>query len=125
MNAVRDLVKIKDMIDKGSVSYEKDETIMQKIKELDKKIDSMKDSFQREHYIKKSNPESPVKKKRKREIIKLLESHKKLTSTQLSVITGISRTRCNEYLRELEEQGMANGTVSDKRKFYRLVKWER
>jgi predicted ArsR family transcriptional regulator len=79
----------------------------------------------RDYSIKKSHPESPVKIKRKREIVELLENHKKLTSMQLSLITGISRTRCNEYLRELEEEGMAKGTVDDKKKFYRLVKWEK
>lgn len=120
MSAVKDLVEIKTMIDKSNVP-ESDKTVMQKMRELEKKVDSMKESFQRGNPLNKS----PVKIKRKREIIKLLEGHKKLTSTQLSIITGVSRTRCNEYLRELEEEGMAKGTINDKKKFYRLVRWQK
>ena len=125
MKAVRDLIEIKNMIDRSNRFYETNETLIQKIKSLEKQIDSMKESSQREYSIKKSHPESHVKIKRKKEIMKLLESHKKLTSTQLSIITGISRTRCNEYLRELEEQGITKGIIDNKKKFYRLVKWEK
>lgn len=125
MKVMKDLIEIKDMINKGNILYEKDETILEKIKELDRKIDVIGESLQRESFQKEpiniNHPESPVKTRRKRGIIKLLESNKKLTSTQLSIITGISRTRCNEYLRELEEEGIAKGTVDDKKKFYRLI----
>ena len=68
--------------------------------------------------------ESPVKTKRKESIIRLL-SERSLTSLELSFATGMSRTRCNEYLRELEKDGMAKGAVKNKKKFYRLARWER
>jgi len=124
MNSIKDLVEIKGMIDKAN-NICHDDPLIQRIEELDRKISRINESFQREDSIKKNHPESPVKIKRKREITKLLESHSRLTSTQLSLITGISRTRCNEYLRELEEQGLAKGIVNNKKKFYRLVRWEK
>ena len=124
MNVMKDLVEIKGMIDKSTDFYSREETASQKIKELEKKIADVSQPFQTKD-CKKQHPESPVKIKTKKEIIKLLEQHKRLTSTQLSMIKGISRTRSNEYLRELEEQGIAEGLVIKKKKFYRLVKWPR
>ena len=68
--------------------------------------------------------ESPVKSKRKEGIIRLL-SEKSFTSSELSFATGMSRTRCNEYLKELEKDGIAKGIVKNKKKYYRLARWEK
>ena len=68
--------------------------------------------------------ESPVKSKRKEGIIRLL-SENSFTSLELSFATGMSRTRCNEYLKELEKDGIAKGIVKNKKKYYRLARWEK
>ena len=119
---VKDLIQIKEIIDNvnNRSSYESDELIIQKINSLDKKIERMMNHFQR---IERNGEESPVIEKRKREIISLLEKHEKLTSSQLSNLLGMSRTRCNEYLKNLEREGITKGKITDMKKFYKLIKW--
>lgn len=129
ISVVKDLIEIKNSIEAGgSVKFHENDLLMERIGELDKKIDSMKDLFQKKPVIRQDIPkykatETPVKSKRKEEVMKILKENKRLTATQLSTLTGMSRTRCNEYLKELEKDGMAQGTVINKKKFYRLVKW--
>ncbi len=109
LGIVKELVEIREAV--RVYGYNED-LIIQKIEEPEKKenrIDSV---------------ESPVKTKRKESIIKLL-SEKGFASSELSSVTGMSRTRCNEYLRELEKDGMAKGIVKNKKKFYRLARWEK
>ena len=111
---VKELVKIREAVK----VYGYDESLVQKnFEELDKK-----------DVIVNPDPpagdESPVKTKRKESVIRLL-SEKSFTSSELSSATGMSRTRCNEYLRELEKDGMVKGIVRNKKKFYRLARWER
>jgi predicted ArsR family transcriptional regulator len=62
------------------------------------------------------------KSKTKDEIVNMLRQHKKLTSTQLGMLLGLSRTRCNEYFRELMKDGRVEGVIVDRQKFYKLVK---
>jgi Fic family protein len=52
----------------------------------------------------------------------LLGEHKKLTTAQLSKLINLSRTRCSEYLIDLERRGMVKGTTVRRQKFYELVK---
>ena len=113
---VRELVEIREAVK----VYKFDEPLVQKnFEEPDKKDITV--DLDRERI---AANESPVKTKRKESVIKLL-SEKSFTSSELSFATGMSRTRCNEYLRELEKDGMAKGIVRNKKKFYRLARWER
>ena len=92
-----------------------DDDILKKLNDIEEKIDNLnnlKDT---------AMPDGPVKVKRKKEIVNLLLKHKKLTATQLSYLTKISRTRCNEYLKELEGSGMVKGDLIDKKKYYELI----
>ncbi|MEM5834258.1 MAG: winged helix-turn-helix domain-containing protein [Candidatus Aenigmatarchaeota archaeon] len=66
--------------------------------------------------------ESVRKAKIKEQIISLLEQHKRLTSSQLSKLINLSRTRCNEYFRELTAEGITEGVLIDRKKYYKLVK---
>jgi DNA-binding Lrp family transcriptional regulator len=56
----------------------------------------------------------------KKEIISLLKKHKNLSSSQLSKLIGLSRTRCNEYLKELEREEIAENITVGRKKIYRL-----
>lgn len=128
LDVVKDLMEIKDSIEAEShVKCSENDTLLNRIDELDKKIDSMRGFFEKPVSKEAKNPaetiETPVKSKRKEEIVKILKDNKRLTATQLSTITGMSRTRSNEYLKELEKEGSAQGTVINKKKFYRLIKW--
>lgn len=65
--------------------------------------------------------ESPRTKKMKDRVKRLLRQHDKLTSDQLSTVIGLSRTRCNEYLKGLERDGMVTWYDEGKRRYYRLL----
>ncbi|MEM5778593.1 MAG: winged helix-turn-helix domain-containing protein [Candidatus Aenigmatarchaeota archaeon] len=56
-----------------------------------------------------------------KEAIKLiLQKHKELTSSELSKIIKLSRTRCNEYLKEMENDGILTSKIRCRKKFYSL-----
>ncbi|MEM5853467.1 MAG: winged helix-turn-helix domain-containing protein [Candidatus Aenigmatarchaeota archaeon] len=61
-----------------------------------------------------------VEQKRIEKIISLLQEHGKLSSSQLSQILGLSRTRCNEYFKQMEDLGLVEGIEIGKEKFYKL-----
>ena len=130
LDVIKDLMEIKTAIEAESkTNYYENDPLLKRLEEIDKKIDSMKGLFQKKPVIsqdvtKDIATETPVKSKRKKEVMKILKDNKRLTSTQLSTLTGMSRTRCNEYLKALEDNGIAQGTIINKKKFYRLIKWD-
>jgi len=52
----------------------------------------------------------------------LLGEHRKLTTSQLSKLINLSRTRCSEYLIEMERKRIVKGTTVRRQKFYELIK---
>ena len=63
---------------------------------------------------------SPVEMRRIERIMRILSQHGKLTSRGLSKLTGLSRTRCNEYFKQMELLGMVEPVETGRQKFYRL-----
>jgi len=61
-----------------------------------------------------------VERKRMEKIAKVLQQHRQLTSAQLSQVMNLSRTRCNEYFKKLEDMGVVEPVLDGKQKFYRL-----
>lgn len=66
------------------------------------------------------NQPSPVEMRRIETITGLLQQHGKLSSADLSGHIGLSRTRCNEYFKQMEDMGIVEPVVAGKEKFYRL-----
>ena len=64
----------------------------------------------------------PLKTKNKQAIRLILKRRGKLTSKQLSKIIGLSRTRCSEYLRDLEKEKIVTKETINRRKFYILAR---
>ena len=62
-----------------------------------------------------------VESKRIERIISFLQEHRMLSSSQLAGMMGLSRTRCNEYFKQMENLGIAKGTGAGKEMFYQLV----
>jgi Fic family protein len=93
-----------------------DSDFANKLNELTQRIDAIEEKFdqEKEDTIRKS--------KWKEQIISLLEQHKKLSSSELSSLVNLSRTRCNEYFRELLKEGLTEGVIIGKKKYYKLVK---
>lgn len=63
---------------------------------------------------------STVETRRIEAITGLLHQHGKLSSLGLSRNIGLSRTRCNEYFKQMEEMGIVEPVLMGKQKFYRL-----
>jgi len=60
-----------------------------------------------------------VEQKRIEKVLSILQEHGKLSSPQLATIMNMSRTRCNEYFRQMEELGLVEGVEVGKEKFYK------
>ena len=87
------------------------------------KIDQLIERIEKLEKILGLQQERGIRKSRvKEQIISLLEQHKKLTSSQLSKLIGLSRTRCSEYFRELTREGITEGIIVNRQKYYKLVK---
>jgi biotin operon repressor len=61
-----------------------------------------------------------VEQRRIEKIMSLLQDQGKLSSSQLSQIMGLSRTRCNEYFKQMEDLGLVEGIEMGKEKYYKL-----
>jgi DNA-binding Lrp family transcriptional regulator len=61
-----------------------------------------------------------VESRRIEKIVSLLHEHGRLSSVQLSRMIGLSRTRCNEYFKKMEELGLVEGVMVGKEKYYKL-----
>jgi biotin operon repressor len=57
----------------------------------------------------------------KEKIISLLQERKRLSSAELGKLLGLSRTRSNEYLRQLTKEGVTEGIIVGRQKHYKLV----
>jgi Fic family protein len=109
---------------------QKMDDILFRLREMDKKIEDVKrdrihEFMEYEKLATRSQQidgDSVRTLKVKGMIKSLLQEHKKLTSAQLSKIINLSRTRCSEYLIELERRGTVRGTTVRRQKFYELVK---
>lgn len=112
----KDLLKVKDIIKKPIRSRPyRDEVqeILNQLKGLNKKIEDIQSGLL-------SKKESPTKLKRKKEIIYLLKEKNKLTASKLSELLELSRTRCSEYLKEMETEGITKSEKEGRKKFYSL-----
>lgn len=114
----KDLLMIKDIIGHPirRPAITSIEEIVVQLKELNKRIDDV----ERKLRLKKSN--SPVVLKRKKQIVFLLKQNKALSPSELGELLNISRTRANEYLRDMEDEGIVVGVSKGRNKFYKLVK---
>lgn len=103
------------------------EDLLFKMAEMDKKIealrhDRMKEFVEMREYNVNEDTESIRKVKVKNMVKSLLGEHGKLTSSEMSKLLNLSRTRCSEYLKELERKGLAKGVKVRRKVYYELVK---
>jgi DNA-binding transcriptional ArsR family regulator len=62
----------------------------------------------------------PVTSKTKEAIKMILQKYGELTPLQLSRLIKLSRTRCNEYLKEMEREGILTSRIESRKKYYKL-----
>lgn len=91
--------------------------ISRSVRNMDQKMENLKSSIAP---LSRSKSDSIRKLKMKRVVIEMLNRHKRLTASDLSVRLNLSRTRCSEYLTELEEAGVTKGVIITRQKFYEL-----
>jgi len=99
--------------------------ILERMKELDQKIQENQSLLKdlRKKYVRvieKKKRSIPLKERTKTAIRIILKKHGKLTSNQLSKIIQLSRTRCSEYLKEMEEAKIVRGETINRKKYYKL-----
>jgi Fic family protein len=87
-----------------------------KLNELTQRIEAIESKFDEE------KEDGARKTRLKEQILSLLSQHKKLSSYELSNLVNLSRTRCNEYFREMLKEGLTEGVIIGKKKYYKLVK---
>lgn len=83
----------------------------ERLGEVDERMDRMQG---------KSPRESAKKDRVKDMVLLLLKKHGKLTAFQLSSLLNLSRTRCSEYLKEMEKEGLLQGNINCRKRFYEL-----
>jgi len=62
----------------------------------------------------------PLSLKNKSAIKLIIQRYGEITSADLSKIVKLSRTRCNEYLVEMEKEGILLSKIKGKKKYYTL-----
>jgi Fic family protein len=125
-------VKLREGLDSQKADWieQKMDDILFRLREVEKRLEGVKrerihDLLEYEKLTKKPGSEKPesIRTLKVKSMIKsLLEEHKKLASSDLSNLLKLSRTRCNEYLVELEREGLVRGTTVRRKKFYSLKK---
>lgn len=105
--------------------------LMEDIREINQKIDKIQTFLEGTPQQQKQQEEVildpkeitlTTKKDKTKDAIKLILKRKgKLTSDDMCKIIGLSRTRCNEYLKELEMGKEAKAEIVGRKKFYKIV----
>ena len=98
--------------------------ILEKMKELDEKIQEnqllLKDLSNKYVKLNKEKNNISLKEKTKVAIKLILKKYEKMTSDQLSKIIQLSRTRCSEYLKELEDEKLIKGEIINRKKYFSI-----
>lgn len=101
---------LSETIRQMDVNYVKMVYELEKVRNLNRKIDTINSRIKAFEEVASTNgleikPQTMTVKTK--DAIKLiLQKHHELTSSELSRIIKLSRTRCNEYLKEMENEGI-------------------
>lgn len=95
----------------------------QKIERIFVEIEQIKEMLQKSQMSENNfEVQSTLKKDKTKEAIKIILRKKgRMTSDDLSKLIGLSRSRCNEYLKDMERNKEAKSEIENRKKYYRLV----
>jgi len=102
---------------KMSIELEELRNLKQKIEKIDSKLMAMEEIIARSSPVFQTRSKSSTT---KAAIKLILQKHGELTSLQLSKLMNLSRTRCNEYLKQMESEGMATSRIYCRKKLYKI-----
>lgn len=115
---------LSETIRQMDVNYVKMVYELEKVKNLNHKIDTLNSKMRAFEEVASTSgieikPQTMTVKTK--DAIKLiLQKHQELTSSELSRIIKLSRTRCNEYLKDMENEGILVSRVNCRKKLYSL-----
>jgi biotin operon repressor len=97
---------------------------LERLKKLNEKIDRIEAKLKGLDDIVSSGGMSlqprTISVKTKEAIKLILQKYGKVTPSQLSKLIKLSRTRCNEYLKDMENEGIAISMIDCRKKFYSI-----
>lgn len=115
---------LSETIRQMDVNYVKMVYELEKVKNLNHKIDTLNSKMRAFEEVASTSgieikPQTMTVKTK--DAIKLiLQKHQELTSSELSRIIKLSRTRCNEYLKDMENEGILVSRINCRKKLYSL-----
>jgi len=115
---------LNETIKRMDVHYVKMAYELEKVRNLNRKIDTIDSKIKAFEEVASTNgleikPQTMTV-KTKGAIKLILQKHKELTSSELGRIIKLSRTRCNEYLKEMENEGILTSKINCRKKLYSL-----
>jgi len=117
-NEISEMIKLIDsQLSMISMEIEKMKNLASKIENIEKKMAIL------EELIKEQGIEikpRPVSEKTKEAIKTLLKKYGSLNAWQLGKLMNMSRTRCAEYLKQMEEEGILVSEWRSRKKYYSL-----
>jgi len=97
---------------------------IERLKHLNQKIDKIESNLRTINEIISASgitlQRRTVSVKTKEAIRLILQKYREVTPYQLSKLIKLSRTRCNEYLKQMEDEGLAISRTLSRKKFYSL-----
>lgn len=118
----------KDSVSKNvremDINYAKMAYELEKLRSVNRKIDTISTKLRAFEEVASTNgleikPQT-MSNKTKDAIKLILQKHIELTSSELSRLIKLSRTRCNEYLKEMEIAGNLSSKINCRKKLYFL-----
>jgi len=100
-----------------AIELEKLKNLGGKIQEIDNRLREMERIISAGGFKLRTKP---VTSKTKEAIKMILQKYGELTPFQLSKLIKLSRTRCNEYLKEMEREGILISRIDSRKKYYKL-----
>lgn len=106
------------------INYIKMAYELEKLRTVNRKIDTINTKIKAFEDVASTNgfeikPQT-MSLKTKDAIKLILQKHRELTSSDLGRLIKLSRTRCTEYLKEMENQGILASRINCRKKLYSL-----
>jgi response regulator of citrate/malate metabolism len=118
----------KDSVSKNvremDINYVKMAYELEKLRNVNRKIDTINTKIRAFEQVASTNgldikPQT-MSVKTKEAIRLILQKHMELTSAELGKLIKLSRTRCNEYLKEMENDGILASKINCRKRLYFL-----
>ncbi|MCC5994561.1 MAG: winged helix-turn-helix domain-containing protein [Candidatus Aenigmarchaeota archaeon] len=117
-NEISEMIKLIDsQLSMISMEIEKMKNLASKIENIEKKMSILEELIKEQGV--EIKPRS-VSEKTKETIKTLLKKYGSLNAWQLGKLLNMSRTRCAEYLKQMEEEGILVSEWKSRKKYYSL-----